>query len=95
MEDFTIKVQVAQRVYPIKIKREDEENVRKAAKMINERIKEYEQQYSVKDKLDLVAMCALQITTELLDSGSDEQKDLEQLSSDLKEMDQKVSQVLG
>ena len=95
MEDFTIKVQVAQRVYPIKIKREDEENVRKAAKMINERIKEYEQQYSVKDKLDLVAMCALQITTELLDNGSDDQKVLEMVGSDITEMDRKVSQLLG
>ncbi len=71
MEEFTINVQVAQRVYPIKIKREDEEKVRKAAKMINDRIKEYEKEYAVNDKHDLLAMCALQIASALVEKESE------------------------
>jgi cell division protein ZapA len=94
-EDFTIKVQIAQRHYPIKIRREDEERVRKAAKLINDRIKEYESQYAVKDKSDLLAMCALQITTELLQQGDDEKGTFEDLRNDISYLDSKISSLLS
>ena len=67
MRELSIKVVIAGRTYPLTIKQEDEENVRKAAKRIEERIKEYEENYSVRDKQDLLAMCALQFANQLLD----------------------------
>ena len=94
MEEFTINVQVAQRSYPIKIQREDEERVRKAAKMINERIQEYEKQYAVDDKMDLIAMCALQITTELLEGDAEEKKILGEVTSEVDYLNNKISSLL-
>jgi cell division protein ZapA len=95
MEDFTINVQVAKRSYPIKIRREDEERVRKAAKMINDRIKEYEAQYAIDDKLDLLAMCALQITTELLEGNAGDKEVMEKVSSDIDYLDKKISNLVS
>ena len=95
MEDFTIKVQVAQRVYPIKISREDEERVRKASKMINDRMKEYESKYAVHDKMDLLAMCALHITTELLEGNADDKDAFKQVSLDIDYLENKVSSLLS
>lgn len=66
MGELSIKVIIAGRTYPLTIKREEEENVRKAAKLINDRIKEYEDNYSVRDKQDLLAMTALQIAAQNL-----------------------------
>ena len=66
MDELSIKVTIANRQYPLKIKRQDEERVRKAAKLLNDRIKEYEGQYAVSDKLDLVSMCAMQFASELV-----------------------------
>jgi len=66
MDDLSIKVTIANRQYPLKIKRTDEERVRKAAKLLNDRIKEYENQYSATDKLDIVTMCAMQFASELV-----------------------------
>jgi len=63
MSDLSIKINIANRVYPLTVKAEEEEGIRKTAKMINERIKEYEQNYAVKDKQDLLAMCALEYGT--------------------------------
>lgn len=65
MDDLlSIKVTIANRQYPLKIARVEEESVRKAAKLINERIKEYEENYAVRDPQDLLAMCVLQFASE-------------------------------
>ena len=66
MAELSIKVSIANRVYPLKINIEEEENIRKAAKLINDRTKDYEENYSVRDKQDLLAMCALQFATEAI-----------------------------
>jgi cell division protein ZapA (FtsZ GTPase activity inhibitor) len=66
MDELSIKVTIANRQYPLKINRADEERVRKAAKILNDRIKDYEEQYAVNDKFDLVAMCAMQFASELV-----------------------------
>lgn len=67
MDDkLKIKVSIADRVYPLTIKREEEENIRKAAKEIEETIKAFEQNYAVRDKQDLLAMSALQFATKLV-----------------------------
>ena len=52
------------RPYPLLVRSEEEEAVRKAAKMINERIKQYKEQFSVQDELDLVIMCCLELATD-------------------------------
>ncbi|MEO5571154.1 MAG: cell division protein ZapA [Bacteroidia bacterium] len=65
MEDkLSIKVTIANRHYPLRISRAEEEGIRKSSKLINERIKEYEQSYAVTDPQDLLAMCALQFANE-------------------------------
>jgi cell division protein ZapA len=69
VKDLSIKVNIANRIYPLTVKQEEEESIRLATKEINEMIKEYEQNYAVKDKQDLLAMCALQFATQKLDLG--------------------------
>ena len=64
MSELSIKVHIANRVYPLSVLREEEEEVRKAATYINERLKELESGFAVKDKLDLLAMLALELTME-------------------------------
>ena len=58
-DNLSIKVSIGNRIYPLTILRTEEENVRKAAKLVNENIKELEQKYAVKDIQDLLAMAAL------------------------------------
>jgi len=63
MGEISIKINIADRVYPLKINVEEEEIVRRAAKLINDRIKEYQENYAVKDKQDLLSMCVLHYTS--------------------------------
>ena len=45
----------------------DEERIRKAAKLINERVVQYKQRYSDKDTQDFLAMAALQFVIKNLE----------------------------
>ncbi|MBD98649.1 MAG: cell division protein ZapA [Verrucomicrobia bacterium] len=64
MKDLSIKVNIAGRIYPMTVKQEEEEGIRKAVKAIDKMIKDYEQNYSVRDKQDLLAMSALHFATQ-------------------------------
>lgn len=64
MSELHIKVNIANRVYPLTVQMDEEEEVRKAAAYINERLKVLESSFAVKDKLDLLAMLALELTLE-------------------------------
>lgn len=63
-ESLKIKVTVAGRVYPLKVKNaNEEEGMRKAATKINDLVSNYEKNYAVSDKQDVLAMCALQFAS--------------------------------
>ena len=71
MEDkLSIRVNVADRYYPLKIDRKDEEKIRKAAKMINEKVLQYKQRYTDKDIQDFLAMAALQYVIKVIECDS-------------------------
>ncbi|MDC3258025.1 cell division protein ZapA [Flavobacteriales bacterium] len=56
---------IANRIYPMKIERSSEENIRNAIKKIETRLKFYEENYAIKDKQDLVAMCLIEYASKL------------------------------
>ena len=62
----SIKVSIAGRNYPLTVAPSEEEFVRKAASKINDLLLSFQDSFSVKDKQDLLAMTALQITTQSL-----------------------------
>jgi len=57
---LNIKVTIADRPYPLKIEPEEEESIRKAAQIINDKVRELQFKYDGKDKQDFLAMCLLQ-----------------------------------
>ncbi len=60
-----IKLSIADRIYPLTIKPSQEEGLRKATKKIEEMIKKFEKSYAVRDKQDVLAMCALQFAAQV------------------------------
>lgn len=84
MKELNINITIADRPYRLTIDREEEEVVRKAAEKVNEKVKAFARNYSFKDKQDLLAMIALQYTTEAIQLN-DQQKFVEN------ELDQRLS----
>ena len=93
MEDqLSIKVQIAERFYPLKIKRTDEEKIRKAARLINNKVLQYKQRYTDKDSQDFMAMAALQFVIQLLDC--EQQQNVVSLEKELDDIRTELDEIL-
>lgn len=64
MADLSIKLKIGNREYPMKVKAEDEERIRRAGKVLNEKIKSYRYQFGIDDNQDLLAMVAFDCLVE-------------------------------
>lgn len=94
MEEISIKVTIGNRVYPLKIKKDDQERVLKSAQLVNDRIKEYEKQFGGSDKYDHIAMCAMQFATELVNLNEDLPVERENVRKAITDIDSRISQFL-
>ena len=94
MEDkLSIRVNVADRYYPLRIDRKDEEHIRKAAKLINDKLLQYKQRYTDKDVQDFLAMVALQYVIKLLEQ--EDRNDTTPILDAVKELSEKLDTVLS
>ena len=89
-----IKVNLADRVYPLTIRRDEEENIRKAAKSIDAILHKYEDGYAVRDKQDLLAMCALQLASRLEKIHTDHLVDGVEVGQQLDKLAVKLKQAI-
>lgn len=58
MDLLSIKIKIADREYPMKVKPDEEARVRSAGKLINEKLRSYREKFGIDDKEDLLAMVA-------------------------------------
>ena len=91
MKELSIKVSIAGRIYPVTVKEEEEESIRKAVKEIDNTVMEYEKNYAVKDKQDLLAMCALQYATQKIELDSSSLSKNEGITDKLQRLSELVS----
>lgn len=84
-EKLKIKLSIADRVYPLTVNMSQEEGLRSAARKIEQMIKQFEESYAVRDKQDVLAMCALQFASQLeqkqLDNAIDGTETIQRLST--------------
>ena len=71
MDELSIKIKIADREYPMKVKRDEEERVRAAGKLINEKLKSYREQFGLDDKQDLLAMTAFDCLIQKMEAEED------------------------
>ena len=87
VNNLRIKVTIGDRVYPLTIRDEsEEEGIRAAVKKINDLIKKFEQNYEVRDKQDVLAMCALQFASQQEVKTVQENVVSEQVENKLREL---------
>lgn len=87
-EKLKIKLSIANRVYPLTIDADQEEGLRKAAKNIEVMIKQFEESYSVRDKQDVLSMCALQFASQVEQKSIDKETVNEHLEEKLQALDE-------
>jgi cell division protein ZapA len=85
MEDkLSIKLNIAERIYPLNIERSEEEKYRKATKLINEMVSTYKQRFPSKDMHDLLGMVSLHLATKNVEREFD--ANINELLQNLKEL---------
>ena len=94
-EKLKIKLSIADRVYPLTIDPSQEEGLRKAAKNIEQLAKKFEQNYAVRDKQDVLAMCALQFASKIEQRGIDQSEGTHEATERLQALDELVNSKLG
>ena len=97
MDDkLSININIADRMYPLRIDRKEEESIRRAAKIINDKVVQYKQRYPSKDIQDCLSMATLQFVIQKFDSDrqmeySPVMEELEHLNDFLAEYIEKES----
>ncbi|MBH70445.1 MAG: cell division protein ZapA [Flavobacteriales bacterium] len=91
MEKLSIKLHIANRIYPMKIDPSSEEFIRNAVKKIEERLTFYENNYEIKDKQDLLAMCLIEYASKLERLNNEKSDQSELLMRRLIKIDKDIS----
>jgi len=94
-EALKIKISIADRVYPLTINPSQEEGLRLAAKKIEGMIKNFEQSYAVRDKQDVLAMCALQFAAQVEQKEIDKTSEAQEMESRLETLNRLLQEQLS
>jgi cell division protein ZapA (FtsZ GTPase activity inhibitor) len=93
-KDISIKVNIADVVYPMRIKPSEEENVRKGAKMINDKLRSLKDDYQLTDRQILLSMVSLQFATELLQLKEKPEVENDGISETIRQIDDLLDKAL-
>lgn len=95
MSELSIRIKIGDREYPMKVSTADEEKIRKAGKLINERIRLYRNRFGINDKQDLLAMVAFDCIVEQMENQvpAGDQKDDPAVSAKIDELNALLNKV--
>lgn len=90
MSDTSVTITIAGINYQLKLDAANHNQVQQAASFINEHISEFEKNYPVKEKRDILAMVSLQMVTELLKTKQQQASEIHRLQTLLDELNSMV-----
>lgn len=94
MDDkLSIRINIGDKYYPLRIERNEEEIIRKAAKTINDKLTQYRGKYSERDMVDLLAMTALQYTKKYIENELN--NDLAVFNEELKQINTELEEYIN
>jgi len=95
MQDMiAINILIGDRSYRIKINPQDEQEVRKIVKLINDKVLEYKREFAGKDMQDYIAMVLLWYTTQRIDDTNSNTQSPE-LEEKLHNMENALNKILN
>jgi cell division protein ZapA len=93
LNELSININIAGRSYPLTVTETEEETVRTAGKLIQEKLLQYAKQFDLKDQRDALAMLTLELATENLRLKAKDTREDELLDKELSAMQQLLSNV--
>jgi cell division protein ZapA len=94
MDTLSIKLRIADREYPLKVAYEEEEQIRKTARLLNEKIKTYREKFGIEDKQDLLAMVAFEILVGKLKLEDEEQNRSSDIARSIQNIESRIAEFI-
>jgi len=94
MGDLSIKIKIGDREYPMKVKPEEEERVRLAGRLLNDKLKTFREHFRIDDKQDLLSMIAFDAQAGLLKSEHSKVDLLKKFDDKIAELDDLLNRTL-
>ena len=94
MGDLSIKIKIGDREYPMKVKPEEEERVRLAGRLLNDKLKNFREHFKIDDKQDLLSMIAFDAQAGLLKSEHSKIELLKKFDDKIAELDDLLTRTL-
>ena len=92
MGDLSVKIKICDREYPMRVSPDEEAKIRRAGKLINERIRSYRDQFRIDDKQDLLAMVAFDCLVESLSAGAVPDSGMQSLADKIHSLNDLIAQ---
>ena len=93
-ELISISITVGDRRYPLKVRAADEELVRQAEHLINEKFNEFQLRFTGQEKIDYIAMSAVMNLVDLLKNQNQDGEQNELLHQKISEAERMVAETL-
>lgn len=93
MGELSIKIRIAEREYPMRVKEEEEERLRVVGKFLNERLRFFKDQFGTQDKQDLLAMVAFEAIAEKMRLEEEKSDHITKVDQQLSALDELLSSV--
>ena len=94
-EDISINVNIAGVAYPIRVNPSEESGVRKAEKMVNDRLRALKDDYGVTDRQMLLSMLTMQLASELVQKQDGDANRNDGITEQIKQLDRILDSALG
>ena len=92
MSEVSLKIEIANKEYPLKVTKEDAVIIEKAASLIKGKIAEFDKTYTVPDKKDVLAMVFLQTVSEYMKQDQKKDEEISRLQGLLDELNEMIRQ---
>lgn len=93
MNELSVNINIAGRIYPLEINADEEEIVRAAGKLVNDKLQSYAEQFSLRDNQDGLAMFAIEIATQYEKLIAQMKKDDKQIGTQLAHLNELLKDV--
>lgn len=93
-ELISISITVGDRRYPLKVRAADEELVRQAEHLINEKFNEFQLRFTGQEKIDYIAMSAVMNLVDLLKNQNQDGEQNELLHQKISEAERMIVEAL-
>ncbi|MCP3658875.1 MAG: cell division protein ZapA [Bacteroidetes bacterium] len=94
MNKLSIRIKICDRIYPMKIEKDEEALIRETAKKINDKITEYKTQFGTNENQDLLAITAFDLMLELLKVNKTFSQDTIEIKNDILKISENIEKVL-